>query len=185
MEQYDLIIGNNLKQIREARNLSYTQLAELTGVSKSMLRQIEIGESSPTINTLWRIANGLEIPFTTLINPPVTNMSKLGFRDRSPLIGMSEGYRLYPLIGFDTTRSFEIYYVEMDAGVSMDADPHGGNAEEIVLVIQGMIEIRVREDVTEVAANEILRFDANFAHHYRNPSSEMAKGFMVISYARS
>ena len=60
-------LSNNLKVIREERNLSLDKLSEMTGVSKSMLRQIEIGQSSPTIATIWKIANGLRIPFTALL----------------------------------------------------------------------------------------------------------------------
>ena len=59
MDQPSVVVSQNLQRMREERNLSYTQLAELTGVSKSMLRQIETGQSSPTIATLWKIANGL------------------------------------------------------------------------------------------------------------------------------
>lgn len=183
MEQPDIIISQNIKRIREERNLSYTELADLTGVSKSMLRQIEIGESSPTINTLWKIANGLEIPFSMLINPPIPNLAKQGFKDAMPLHGKTEGFRLYPLIAFETTRSFEVYYVEMDAGISMDADAHTGNAEEIVMLIHSTIEIRIHGETTAVMTNEILRFDAGHPHHYYNPSDEMAKILMIIAYA--
>ena len=56
MEQQDQAISGNLKKIRQQRNLSLDQLAELTDVSKSMLRQIETGRSSPTIATIWKIA---------------------------------------------------------------------------------------------------------------------------------
>ncbi|BDB00642.1 hypothetical protein CBOS2020_07160 [Clostridium botulinum] len=53
------IISANLKKLRTDRNLSLGQLSELSGVSKVMLSQIEKEESNPTINTIWKIANGL------------------------------------------------------------------------------------------------------------------------------
>lgn len=59
MEQSTEAISSNLKGYRENRNLSLDQLSDLTGVSKSMLRQIETGQSNPTITTIWKIANGL------------------------------------------------------------------------------------------------------------------------------
>ncbi len=64
MDQPVEAISNNLRTIRESRNFSLDQLSELTGVSKSMLRQIETGKSSPTISTIWKIANGLRVSFT-------------------------------------------------------------------------------------------------------------------------
>lgn len=56
-----LILANNLKLLREQRKLSLDKVAEMTGISKTMLGQIERGESSPSITTVWKIANGLKL----------------------------------------------------------------------------------------------------------------------------
>ena len=66
--QLNEIIAMNLKRLRAERGLSLGKLSELSGVSKVMLSQIEKGESSPTINTLWKIANGLQVSYTKLID---------------------------------------------------------------------------------------------------------------------
>ncbi len=64
MEQVSLKIGERLKEIRNTRQLTLDDVAELTGVSKPMLGQIERGQSSPTINILWKISGGNpEYPF--------------------------------------------------------------------------------------------------------------------------
>lgn len=70
MEEINKIIGRNLKSFRITNKLSLERAAELTGVSKTMIGQIERGESSPTITTIWKIANGLKISFTSLIDNP-------------------------------------------------------------------------------------------------------------------
>ncbi len=57
MEDIFLIVAQNLKQIRNERNLSINELAEMCGLSKSMLSQIERGGGNPTLGTLWKIAN--------------------------------------------------------------------------------------------------------------------------------
>ncbi len=62
MHDLNSIVAGNLKRIREEMKLSLERAADITGVSKAMLRQIETGESSPTINTIWKIATGLKIP---------------------------------------------------------------------------------------------------------------------------
>lgn len=51
------IIGSNLANIRKERGLSLDQFANLTGVSKSMLSQIENGQKTPTVTVMWKIAN--------------------------------------------------------------------------------------------------------------------------------
>ena len=66
MEQISLKIGERLKEIRNTRQLTLDDAAGLTGVSKPMLGQIERGQSSPTINVLWKISTGLKIPLSFL-----------------------------------------------------------------------------------------------------------------------
>jgi transcriptional regulator with XRE-family HTH domain len=87
MEQSAGAIAENLRKVRETRGLSLDQLAELTGVSKSMLRQIETGKSSPTITTIWKIANGLRISFTALLRKPEIRVEVKSFRSDKPLMG--------------------------------------------------------------------------------------------------
>ena len=60
------IIAYNLKRLREERNWSLSQLAEMAGVSKVMLSQLEKGASKPTINTVWKITGALHEPYTSL-----------------------------------------------------------------------------------------------------------------------
>ena len=56
------IIAINLKRIREERKLSMGQLAEMAGVSKVVLSQLEKGTANPTINTIWKITGALGLP---------------------------------------------------------------------------------------------------------------------------
>ena len=61
------IIAINLNELRTERNLTLGQLSKISGISKAMLSDIEKGNSNPTINTLWKIANGLNVPYTRLM----------------------------------------------------------------------------------------------------------------------
>lgn len=65
MNSIEQQVAENIKRLRKIRNYSLDQLSALTGVSKGMLAQIEKGSSSPTITTLWKIANGLQVSFTS------------------------------------------------------------------------------------------------------------------------
>ena len=68
MENLARFLSTTLKQLRQQRGWSLSRLAEATGVSKAMLGQIERNESSPTVATLWKIATGLNVPFSTFIS---------------------------------------------------------------------------------------------------------------------
>ena len=61
------IIAQNVKKLREKRKLTLDAASEITGVSRSMLAQIEKGDVNPTISVLWKIANGYKVSFTSII----------------------------------------------------------------------------------------------------------------------
>ena len=75
MEEISLRLGERLKAIRKSRMLTLDEAASLTGVSKPMLGQIERGQSSPTINTLWKISTGLKIPLSFFYKQPGTDFT--------------------------------------------------------------------------------------------------------------
>ena len=63
-------VSVNLKRIRQSKGMSLDQVAEQTGVSKSMLAQIEKGTANPSLGVLGKITSGLRIEFQELIDPP-------------------------------------------------------------------------------------------------------------------
>ncbi len=176
------VIGANLKEIRVERSLSLDQLSELTGVSKSMLRQIEIGRSSPTIATIWKIANGLRVSFTTLLRKPAIQAEVRPFQGEKPLTAESKHYRLFPLIPFEPQQAFETYYVEIDPGTIFNGEPHEGNVYEYVFVISGKLQIAVEDKEFFVKKKEFLQFQANCHHTYKCLGKKMASAIMQISY---
>lgn len=182
MEQSAGAVAENLRKLRETRGLSLDQLAELTGVSKSMLRQIETGKSSPTIATIWKIANGLRISFTALLRKPEVQAEVKSFRHGEPLTGESTGCRLFPLIPFDPHLSFETYYFELDPGAVFLGEPHEGNIHEYVFVLRGVLRISIEEKIFTINPEEFLRFHANHHHSYRCVGPEMATAIMQVSY---
>ena len=61
------IVAANARKLREQKKLTLDAAAAVTGVSRSMLAQIEKGEVNPTISVLWKIANGYKVSFTSLL----------------------------------------------------------------------------------------------------------------------
>ena len=64
-------IAATLQLLRKQKSWSLDKAAQATGVSKAMLGQIERGESSPTVATLWKIATGFQTSFSTFLEPSV------------------------------------------------------------------------------------------------------------------
>ena len=70
-------VGANLRRLRGRRGLSLERLAEASGVSRAMLGQIELHQSTPTINILWKITRALNVPFSALISQPSPGRAKV------------------------------------------------------------------------------------------------------------
>ena len=100
MNQLDKNIAVNLKRIRKSRNMSLDMLAEKTGVSKSMLGQIERGESNPTVATIAKIVDGIRVTFEELIYPKIMKVCRYIEPRKEPI-----RYVLYfPMTGTGTLK---------------------------------------------------------------------------------
>ena len=93
------IVAENVRRIREEKKLTLDGAAALTGVSRSMLAQLEKGEVNPTISVLWKIANGYKVSFTTLVEPQDRQVALL--RQGEPLREDEGRYLNYPVFAFD------------------------------------------------------------------------------------
>ncbi len=175
-------VAANLSRLRAVRKLSLDQLSALTGVSKSMLRQIETGKSSPTIATIWKIANGLKISFTSLLRAPDREAKVASFTGSTPLTAESDHYRLFPMIPFDPKHSFETYYMEIDPNTTFRGEAHQGDVHEYVFVLNGKVEIEVDNKRFDVNEKEFLQFKADCPHIYKNIGDETASVIMQITY---
>ena len=182
MGKTDLSIAENLRALRKARDLSLDQLARLSGVSKSMLRQVEIGRSSPTISVLWKIANGLRVPFSLLLAKRDTPAEVVSFTAEGAIKSGRRGYRLFPLVAFQPERPLEMYYTEIDGGVHFEGEPHQGNARETVLVLAGVVEVSVGGTTSTARQDQLVQFPAGQPHRYSNPGEAVARMIMTIDY---
>jgi XRE family transcriptional regulator, regulator of sulfur utilization len=185
MEHLNEVIGDNLKRFRADRGLSLDAVAKLSGVSKSMLGQIERGEVNPTISLLWRIANGLKVSFTSLVTPVSDDAQVIHRGDIEPVVEDGGKVRNYPVFPFDPERGFETYSVEVDPGGYLQAESHGAGTEELLTVHSGRLAVRVGDDEHVLNEGDSLRFKADAQHSYHNPGSKTASLGMVIRYPRA
>ncbi|KAB3538535.1 helix-turn-helix domain-containing protein [Alkaliphilus pronyensis] len=182
MENLNSVISMNLKQIRGDMKLSLDKVAEMTGISKSMLGQIERGESNPTITTVWKIANGLKVSFTTLLNQPESDTVIVTKEDIKPMIEDNGRYKLYPFFPYEDGRRFEVYKVEIEKGGYLSAEPHGQETYEFVTVFDGEITIRVEDEEYTVKKGDSIKFRADKPHAYHNSGDDLTRVSMVIYY---
>lgn len=180
-----LAIGERLKEIRATRNLTLEDVSKLTDVSKPMLGQIERGQSSPTITTLWKIAVGLKVPLSLLLEELEEECSVVDTLSKNAILEEDGKMRAFPVFPFDPTRNVEIFYIEFDPGCQHPSKKHLDGVEEYVFVEQGMLEMVVNTKKIVLKEKQALRFRANVSHSYNNPYQETCVIYNMIFYPRA
>lgn len=182
MEEIHLILARNLRAIREKEKLSLDKVAQLSGVSKTMIGQIERGESSPTLTTIWKIANGLKVSFTSLIHHPQPD-TLVVLKSEIQILSEDNGrYKVYPHFPFQEDRHFEIYTVEIEKGGKLSSNAHRDGTEEFISVFDGELTIFVGEYEYHLKNGDSIRFKADRPHTYSNPGDSLTRVSMTIYY---
>ncbi|WP_026677098.1 helix-turn-helix domain-containing protein [Fictibacillus gelatini] len=178
------VIGKKLKQLRKERKWSLEETATMTEVSKPMLSQIERGESNPTVSTLWKIANGFGVPFTTFLenDEPVI---KIVDRDDVDSLKENNGkYIVRPLYPMEGGKPLEIYSVELKSGCHYVSSPHPGGVEEYLIVEEGSLNVIVNENTYTLCKGQSIRFSGDYEHIYENTSDSTCFVTMIMYYGK-
>lgn len=175
------IIAFNLKKLRMERNLTLGQLSKISDISKAMLSDIEKGNSNPTINTIWKIANGLNVPYTRLMEGIEDNATLIRKSEAVEQMSESNHYRVYCYYPSTPVRNFELFYAELDANSSNASIGHSNKAQEYIFVIQGELLLQTSSGNYTLSAGDSLAFDSSANHTYINQHNLLST-FMVINY---
>lgn len=177
------IVGLNLKRFRAERGLSLERLSKASGVSRAMLGQIELGQSTPTINVLWKIARALGVPFSALIsqaNSPVTTVMHAA---RARILRSHDGgFSSRALFPMDRQRNVEFYELRLAPHALEEADAHPPGTVENLVVTAGTVEITAGGERRVLDTGDAILFDADSPHSYRNPGSTEAVMYLVMTY---
>lgn len=176
------IIANNLKKLRTERNLSLGQLAELCDVSKVMLSQIEKGETNPTINTIWKIVNGLKVPYTAMLEQPESEVAVIQKAETEIQKMNEEHYRIFCYYRSTAERNFELFQLEMDEACIYTSIGHMERSMEYVMVLEGQLTMRVQGDEFTLQKDDTIEFQASGEHTYANTGKGGLKAIILNYY---
>jgi len=178
------VVGGNLKRLRMRRGLSLERLAAQSGVSRAMLGQIELGQSAPTINVLWKIARALGVTFSALISARSEAGPKVMRAAQAKLLGSKDGsFRSRALFPFDEPRRVEFYELRLAGGSREEAEAHAPGTVENLVVTAGSVVIELGKEAHRLEAGDAILFEADAPHTYRNAGGGEAVMYLVMTYA--
>lgn len=182
MDYLNSNIAINIKKIRVARGMSLDLVAEQTGVSKSMLGQIERGVANPTIGTIGKIVSGLRVELNDLIRTPGEELYQVYKERLVPIKDETGQYHVYTYFPYEKERNFEIYVIEVEPGGKYYSGAHGEGTKEYILVNEGTLTLSVNKEIVDVKKGDAIRFDTDKEHEYINNGQDLLQILAVFSY---
>jgi transcriptional regulator with XRE-family HTH domain len=174
-------LGKTIQRLRKAYNLSLSELAEQSGVAKSIISQIERNETNPTLATIWRLSQALDVSIERVLSDndeePFIEKSSRG---DTPVLTSDDGRMRLAIIGWiKTVEWLQWYAVTSEPGGTLESDAHQRGSIECLSVLKGTFEVEVAGARQIARAGETLRYRCDRAHTVRCLGDETGEATMV------
>ena len=148
------ILGRHLKKLRQDKGVSLSQLAAGAGIAKSNLSRLEQGNGNPTLDTIWRLAKQLDVPFGQLVQPLSTSVGENGVEVR--LIEQGQG-----------VPNVDAYWMSVAPNTRREAEAHATETQETITVISGTLEAGNIGSTQLLLPGQSIAFSADLPHVYK------------------
>ena len=183
-------IGAKIRQLRLRKKIGLTDLGSHTGLSASMLSQLENGKLIPTLGTLARIAMVFDVGveyFFGAANAKAVSIDRAGGRLRLPEPdGKPEPFYFFECLGFAAQgKKLNAYVAEFPWREEGTPATHSHEGNELLYVIVGVVQLRVGNETYELRAGDSAYFDSSVPHSYRGGSREGSKAIVATVEGKS
>jgi transcriptional regulator with XRE-family HTH domain len=173
-------VGQRIREIRLARNITLTALAEASDLSAGLVSQVERGLSNPSLETLRKIARVLQVPIFSLFQDDKAELVSVVRRDRRMRVQSPEHDIIYSRISPGRGKLEVLHGVLQPYSASSD-EPWSHPSEECVVVLRGTLVVQVSGDDYELQSGDSCYFHSSHPHRYRNPSDDAAEFIISIT----
>jgi transcriptional regulator with XRE-family HTH domain len=170
-------IAQNVRQLRQSRNLSQEQLSRLSGVPRPTWSNLESGTANPTVAVLTKVAAALQVPVEELISPPKA-VAKFYPADAIPK--QRRGGVLIRKLLPDHLQGLELDRMELPPSTQMTGVPHRMGTREYLACETGQVELVVSGERYELSAGDVVVFRGDQKHSYANRGSKVAVAYSAV-----
>jgi len=176
-------IGGRVRQGRSSRGWTLDHLAERSGVSRRMLVSIEQGAANPSIATLLHISDALGIGLPALVSMDRSSMLRVTRAGDAPVLWRGElGGRAVLAAGTEPPDVTELWDWTLGPGESHSSEAHAAGTRELLLVLDGRVELTVGQHAELLATGDSASFAGDLAHEYVNASSAQVARFALTVF---
>lgn len=180
-EALSVDVASRLRELREGRGISMRTLAAKSGLSANALSMIERGKTSPSVSTLYKLADGLGISITAFFGSE-TEKKQIVFLKSDERTRMSFTRGVFEALGGEQfVGRVEPFMLTLESGAS--CGPHGmvHTGHEFVFCLRGQLDYFVEKEIYHLEAGDSLLFASKLSHRWRNPSTHVTNALIVLS----
>ncbi len=174
-------VASSLRELREARGISMRTLATKSGLSANALSMIERGKTSPSVSTLYKLADALGVSITAFFGAE-TEKKQIVFLKSDERTRMSFTRGVFEALGGEQfSGRVEPFMLTLESGSS--SGPHNivHTGHEFVFCLRGQLEYFVEKQVFLLSAGDSLLFASKLQHRWKNPSRNVTNALIIIS----
>ncbi len=174
-------VASSLRELREARGISMRTLATKSGLSANALSMIERGKTSPSVSTLYKLADALGVSITAFFGAE-TERKQIVFLKSDERTRMSFTRGVFEALGGEQfSGRVEPFMLTLESGAS--SGPHNivHSGHEFVFCLRGQLEYFVEKQAFDLSAGDSLLFASRLPHRWRNSSRNVVSALIVIS----
>jgi transcriptional regulator with XRE-family HTH domain len=178
-------LGKRVKKLRGDRGWSLEELASVSGVSRSMLSEIEREKANPTLTVTFRIARAFGLTLQELIESAEASASKIQViraSDRAQVFRSDKQHEIRTLSPLNLEKDVEFYEVTLRPGGALRSQPHFEGTREFLTVEEGSVRIESDQDTDELTKGDSGTYRADVAHAIVNTGKADALVFLVVIY---
>ena len=170
-------IAQNVKQLRQIRNLSQEQLSRLSGVPRPTWSNLESGTANPTVAVLTKVAAALQVPVEELISPP---KAVAKFYPADAIAKQRRGGVLIRKLLPDYLQGLELDRMELAPDSQMTGTPHLRGTREYLACESGEVELVVSGEKYELKPGDVVVFRGDQKHLYANRGTKVAVAYSAV-----
>lgn len=178
------ILCDRMSKLRKANTLTLDQLSSISGVSRSMLSQIERGSANPTLAVTARIAQAFGISVGELVDPDWAGSQIEVVRgdDPSAIFREDDECRLRTLSPLHMEKNVEFYEINLKPGGKLSSAPHYSGTKELLTVTSGAALIQTGTSEQRLNAHDSALYRADVSHTISCVGDEPLSCYLVVTY---
>lgn len=176
-----MTIGSRVRHERQVRGWTLDSLAELAGVSRRMIINVEQGAANPSVGTLLRISDALGVGLPALVAPPDPKPVKVTRGGEGAVLWSGDnGGRGVLVAATQPPDVLVLWDWTLGPGDRHDSEPHVQGTEELIQVHEGAITLDVAGQSLSLTTGDAVAFPGDVSHAYSNTGPAPARFSLAV-----